>query len=51
MTLKEILEQELNREWTEEDIKRAKELWDNYEEGHCEMLEGFELVLPTDEKE
>ena len=30
MTLKEILEQELNREWTEEEKQRAKELIDNY---------------------
>lgn len=48
MTLKELIEYEKNREWTEEEKQRAQELIDNYEESHCEMLEGFELVLPTE---
>lgn len=49
MTLKEILEQELNREWTEEEKQKAKELIDNYEYGHCEMLDGFHLILPKED--
>lgn len=48
MTLKEILEQELNREWTEEEKQRAKDLIDNYEYGRCEMLDGFKLILPKE---
>lgn len=51
MTLEEILKLELNREWTEEEKQRAKELIDNYEYGRCEMLDGFELILPMEEKE
>lgn len=50
MTLEEILKLELNREWTEEEKQRAKELIDNYEYGRCEMLDGFELILPMEER-
>lgn len=51
MRLEEILEQELNKEWTEEEKQRAKELIDNYEYGRCEMLDGFELILPMEDSD
>lgn len=49
MTLKEILERELNREWTEEDYKRARELIEKYSDVDYSLPDGFELILPTDE--
>ena len=49
ITLEEILERELNREWTEEDYKRARELIEKCSDVDYSLPDGFELILPTDE--
>ena len=38
-----------NREWTEEDYKRARELIEKYSDVDYSLPDGFELILPTDE--
>ena len=43
------VERELNREWTEEDYKRARELIEKYSDVDYSLPDGFELILPTDE--
>ena len=50
--LKKILEQWKNREWTEEDEKRLKEIYDNMPDDDAYKLpEGFELVFPKKEED
>ena len=43
------VERELNREWTEEDYKRARELIEKYSDVDYSLPDEFELILPTDE--
>ena len=43
------VERELNREWNEEDYKRARELIEKYSDVDYSLPDEFELILPTDE--